>query len=100
MVYTGTPALSTSPTASLDVPGTNTASFLTASVNQDLVADGAFTHSYFSGFSPPTSFLYICGSNSTGAADGISLQQVIFGANRMLSGVVAKVAVMSNDQKA
>ncbi len=95
VVYTATPTFSSAATASLGTPGTNTVSIISASPNLDLVADGAFSHSYFSGFSPATSFLYTCGSNSTGSPIGISLQQVSFNANRIMSGI-AKVATLSS----
>ena len=94
VVYTATPTFSPAAAASLGTPGTNTVSILSANPNLDLVADGAFSHSYFSGFSPATSFLYTCASNSTSIPTGVSLQQVSFDANRIMSGI-AKVAILS-----
>ncbi len=96
VVYTATPTFSTSPTPSLGTPGTNTVPFLTASPSQALVADGAFSQSYFSGFSPLRSFLYICGANSSSTNEGISLQQLSFDANRILSGIT-KTSVLNSD---
>ncbi len=95
VVYTATPTFSSAATTSLGAAGTNTVPILTASPNLDLVADGAFSHSYFTGFSPLTSFLYTCGSNSTGIPIGISLQQLSFNASRILSGIT-KVATLSS----
>jgi hypothetical protein len=96
VVYTATPTFSPAAAASLGTPGTNTVSILSANPNFDLVADGAFSHSYFSRFSPTTSFLYTCGSNSTGSPIGISLQQVGFNGNRIMSGFISKVATLSS----
>ncbi len=96
VVYTATPTFSVSPTASLATAGTNTVTILSASSSVlNIVADGAFSRSYFSGFSAATSFLYVCGPNSTTAPVGISLQQLSFNANRILSGI-AKVATLSS----
>jgi hypothetical protein len=95
VVYTATPAFSTSPTTSLGTPGTNTVTVLAAGSSLDLFADGAFSRSYFSGFSPTTSFLYVCAPDSTSIPIGISLQQLRFDANRILSGI-AKVATLNS----
>jgi len=95
VVYTATPTFSSAATASLGIPGTNTVSILSANPNLDIVADGAFSRSYFSGFSPARSFLYTCGANSASVPAGISLQQISFNANRILSGIT-KVATLSN----
>ncbi len=97
VVYTATPTFSASPTASLGTAGTNKVSFITTTNTVDFVADGAFSHSYFSGFSPATSFLYVCGPNAATIPTGIALQQLSFNANRILSGI-ANVATLSGNQ--
>jgi hypothetical protein len=97
VVYTATPTFSTNATASLGTAGTNRVSFASANDNLDFVADGAFSRSYFSGFSPATSFLYVCGPNAATSPAGIALQQLSFNASRMLSGAITKVAILSSD---
>jgi hypothetical protein len=96
VVYTATPAFSSSPTTSLATAGTNTVTFADANPNIDFASDGAFSRGYFSGFSPATSFLYVCGPNSTSRNEGIALQQLSFDANRMLSGTISVVATLDN----
>ena len=96
VVYTATPTFSTGPTASLGTAGTNKVSFITTTNTVDFVADGAFSHSYFSGFSPATSFLYVCGPNAAMSPVGVALQQISFDANRILSGAIANVATLSS----
>jgi hypothetical protein len=97
VVYTATPTFSTNATASLGTAGTNRVSFASANDNLDVVATGAFSHSYFSDFSPATSFLYVCGPNAATNPVGIALQQLSFDANRILSGAITKVAILSSD---
>ncbi len=96
MVYTATPTFSTNPTTSLTTAGTNRVTFANANTNIDFVADGAFSHTYFSGFSPATSFLYTCGPNAATGSTGIALQQLSFNASRILSGHAAIVATLNN----
>ncbi len=47
--------------------------------------------------SHPPSFLYSCAANSTSFPIGISLQQLSFDANRILSGTIRKVATLDTD---
>jgi hypothetical protein len=64
------------------VAGTNVATFANTAANTWPISDGAFSQSYFNGFSTSTSFLYACGAETTTA--GVSLQQFYFDANMKL----------------
>ena len=65
VVYTATPTFSSGPPPLLQRPGQTAVSIASANSNIDFVAGGAFSRSYFSGFSPASSFLYTCGSNAS-----------------------------------
>jgi hypothetical protein len=94
VVFTSSPTLSASSTSSLATAGTNLAALVSTSPNYFNITTGAFSHSYFSGFSTSTSFLYACGAYGTGTTGtvGVSLQQFTFNAGPILSGTVNKVA--------
>ena len=96
VVFTGTPTIASTSTSSIGTAGTNTASLLTTSAPAFYITDGAFSRSYFNGFSTSTSFLYACGANNTGTTGtiGVSLQQFTFNAGPILSGTVNKVATI------
>jgi hypothetical protein len=96
MVYTATPTFSSAATADLSTAGTNRVTLTTQNNNTNFAADGAFSHSYFSGFSAATSFLYACGPNSAGKPTGIALLQLSFNDSRILSGAAANVATLDS----
>lgn len=95
VVYTANPTFSSSATTSLTTAGTNRLSVVNANNNVDYMAVGAFSRSYFSGFSSSTSFLYTCGPNAGSNPTGIALQQVRFNPSRIMSAI-ANVATFSN----
>jgi hypothetical protein len=79
--------------------GTNLADLLTTSPNDYYITKGAFSQSYFSGFSDTSSFLYACGTNAlnTGSnAVGVSLQQFSFNSSMQLQPTPIKVALLDN----
>jgi hypothetical protein len=97
VVFTSSPQFSSSTTSSLSTAGTNLTALATTSANTFFITDGAFSESYFSGFSTSTSFLYVCGANATGTSGtvGASLQQFAFNAGPILSGAVpSKVVIL------
>jgi hypothetical protein len=77
------------------VAGTILVSVLTTSANTVIIPDGAFSQSYFSGFSNSTSFLYTCGASSTSSPYGASLQQFTFNSALQLTGTVYNVNTIS-----
>jgi hypothetical protein len=70
-------------TTSTAIAGTNLATFLTT-LPGFVIADGAFSHGYFTGGPSTTSFLYACGAYQTTSPYGITVQQFGFNASGQL----------------
>jgi hypothetical protein len=94
VVFTSTPTFSGSATAALTTAGTNKAAFINT-VTGWTIPDGAFSQSYFNSFSSSASFLYSCGSHTSGNPYGVSLQQFRFDSNRILQSTVSEVNVLT-----
>jgi hypothetical protein len=81
-------------TTSTAVAGTNMTALQTT-VQGWIIPDGAFSQSYFNSFSPNTSFLYTCGSYTSGSPYGVTLQQFRFDSNRVLQSTVSVVNTLT-----
>jgi hypothetical protein len=79
------------------VAGTNVATFASTAAGTWPISGGAFSQSYFSGFSTTTSFLYACGSGNPSSTSGVTLQQFNFASNMQLQASGYIVADATTD---
>jgi hypothetical protein len=94
VAFTGTPTFSSSTTSALTTAGTNLAALLTTFGGTFPIPDGAFSQSYYNGFSSSSSFLYLCGAYTSGSPT-FSLLQFNFNSSRILQTTVNAVDTRS-----
>jgi hypothetical protein len=95
VAFTSTPTFSSSTTTVLTTAGTNLAGISNTFGSTFPITTGAFSQSYFTGFSDASSFLYLCGAYASGSPT-FSLLQFNFDSNRILQTTVNTVDTRSD----